>query len=95
MALIVRTFDFGTTVSLPKWPTKRWDLVTALVLDLVCESFSFEEDYYEKFVANNNEKEMEEKSTPPNAQDGHKKSKMELGDEIRLLTELFLGKCRG
>jgi len=95
MALIVRTFDFGTTVSLPKWPTKRWDLVTALVLDLVCESFSFEEDYYEKFVANNNEKEMEEKSTPPNAQDGHKKSKMELGEEIRLLRELFLGKCRG
>ena len=80
MALIVRTFDFGTTMSLPKWPTKRWDFVTALILDLVCESFSFDEkDYYME------EKQKTSKSVTTN--------KMELGEEIRLLRELFRGKC--
>ena len=31
LALMVRTFDFGTTVSLPKWPSEAWDFVTALI----------------------------------------------------------------
>ena len=86
MALIVRTFDFGTTMSLPKWPTKRWDFVTALILDLVCESFSFDEDYYYEFKRNSlEEKQKTSKSVTTN--------KMELGEEIRLLRELFRGKC--
>mmetsp|Transcript_2214 Transcript_2214/g.6978 ORF Transcript_2214/g.6978 Transcript_2214/m.6978 type:complete len:88 (+) Transcript_2214:168-431(+) len=86
MALIVRTFDFGTTMSLPKWPTKRWDFVTALILDLVCESFSFDEDYYYEFKRNSlEEKQKTSESVTTN--------KMELGEEIRLLRELFRGKC--
>ena len=87
LALMVRTFDFGTTVSLPKWPAKRWDFVTALILDLVCESFSFEEDYYKKFFDEFNPEEKKEKKTGSN--------KMELNEEKRVLRDLFLGKCEG
>ena len=87
LALMVRTFDFGTTVSLPKWPAKRWDFVTALILDLVCESFSFEEDYYKKFFDEFNPEEEKEKKSGSN--------KMELNEEKRVLRDLFLGKCEG